>query len=100
MIHVVILTYKAPLSVIEAHVVAHRAYLDAHYEKGNFLVSGPQEPRTGGVILAKGITKDALIQVMESDPFILHGLSDYEITSFSPNKAHFSLKTSFMDYAD
>ena len=91
MIHVITLTYKVPPSLIEEHVVAHRAYLDLQYAKGIYLASGPQEPRAGGVILATGLTKDQLTQVMEADPFILHGLSDYTIVTFLPIKAHAGL---------
>ena len=78
---IVLLTYKLPLAEVERHLAAHREYLDRQYAAGTFLCSGPQNPRTGGVILCRAADRAAV-----EDPFRIHGVADYEIIEFSPVK--------------
>jgi len=49
--YLVHMTYVKPLEVIDALLPAHRKFLEANYQAGLFLLSGPREPRSGGVIL-------------------------------------------------
>ena len=79
---IVLLTYKLPLAEVERHLAAHREYLDRQYAAGTFLCSGPQNPRTGGVILYRA----AVEALTAEDPFRIHGVADYEIIEFSPVK--------------
>ena len=48
------LTYRAPLSQVDALLPGHIAYLERHYRSGEFLCSGRKTPRTGGVLLRRG----------------------------------------------
>ena len=57
---IVLLTYKLPLAEVERHLAAHREYLDRQYAAGTFLCSGPQNPRTGGVILCRAADRAAV----------------------------------------
>lgn len=79
---VVELTYVKPLSEVDAHLEAHRAYLTDQYANGVFVASGPKEPRTGGVILARAASVDALMATLALDPFRIHGLAEYTVTRF------------------
>ncbi len=45
--YVAILTYKQPLSEVDKYLQAHRDYLAGHYAAGDFIASGPQNPRIG-----------------------------------------------------
>ena len=47
---VIELTYKVSLSRIDAQMGAHVAFLKKYYASGNFLVSGRQIPREGGIV--------------------------------------------------
>ena len=47
---ILILTYKAPLEKVLELLDAHRCYLEKYYAIGNFLASGPQVPRKGGIL--------------------------------------------------
>jgi uncharacterized protein YciI len=76
------LTYKAPLSEIDAHMAAHVKFLKKHYAAGTFLVSGRKIPRDGGIILAVGPGKRELQAIIESDPFCARGLADFRIIEF------------------
>ncbi|MGD9940010.1 MAG: YciI family protein [Clostridia bacterium] len=79
--------YKKPMEFVDAHVKAHREFLDRYYEKGIFITSGPKEPRTGGVIIARIGSKEELVKIMAEDPFSVHGISDYEYIQFKATKS-------------
>ncbi|AEI82960.1 hypothetical protein CNE_BB2p01490 (plasmid) [Cupriavidus necator N-1] len=67
---IVELTYTQPLNAIEARLSEHRRFLDAQYARGLFLVSGPKNPRDGGVILVSGlIARNELDKLLREDPF-------------------------------
>lgn len=80
------LTYRKPLEDVEKHLAAHREYLDKFYQAGNFIASGPREPRVGGVILCNvGSTEEAK-NIIAQDPFFINEIADYEITLFHATK--------------
>lgn len=70
---IVILNYIQPLSAIEAHLDEHRRFLDRHHATGHFLASGPQLPRTGGVILARVASRRELCDVLMKDFTVTSG---------------------------
>jgi len=79
---VIELTYKAPLAEIDARMKEHMAFLRNYYASGNFLVSGRQVPRTGGVIIAVGESKETIEAIMREDPFVSHGLAAVRVIEF------------------
>jgi uncharacterized protein YciI len=79
---VIELTYTAPLTQIDAHMADHVAFLNRYYASGNFLISGRQIPRVGGIILAVANSRDDLEAIAREDPFIARGLADFRIVEF------------------
>lgn len=79
---VIELTYKADLSEIDAHMAAHVAFLNKHYEDGHFVVSGRKIPRDGGIILAVARDLAEIERIVQEDPFHRHGLADFRIIQF------------------
>lgn len=79
------LTYQKPLTEIDKYVAAHREWLDKYYQKGLLLVSGPKQPRDGGIIIAL-TDRETANQLIREDPFHQHGLAQYKITEFEPVK--------------
>lgn len=57
-------------------------FLNKYYDAGNFLVSGRQEPRVGGIILALADSRKQIEAIMAEDPFCKHGLADVRIVAF------------------
>jgi uncharacterized protein YciI len=88
---VILLKYIAPLDVIDSYRADHLKFLDRYYEKGVFIISGPQNPRTGGVIFARCSDKASLEKICSEDPFALRKLATYEIIEFNPTKSCTSL---------
>jgi len=78
------LTYSADLAEIDRLLEPHRDFLKKHYAAGVFLASGPKVPRIGGVILARGDSREAIERVVDLDPFKAEGVASYSITEFSP----------------
>lgn len=79
---VVVLTYVQPLTEVDRHMREHMAFLREHYAQGTFIASGRQVPRTGGVILARAASKEALAAIMARDPFCARGVATCEIIEF------------------
>lgn len=83
---IIILTYQKEITEVEKQLEAHRAYLEANYQSGNFIASGRQEPRTGGIILCRASDKNAVHELIKSDPFYIHEIAKYDIIQFEPTK--------------
>ena len=81
---IVILTYKKPLSEVDRFLQAHREYLAEHYAAGDFIASGPQTPRVGGVIMIKAENRTGVEAIIAQDPFNINGIADYQIMEFTP----------------
>ncbi len=78
------LDYIVPIEQVEPHIPAHMDFLQRNYDEKRFLVSGPKVPRTGGVIIAVGSSREDIEQLIKEDPFHIHALANYEITEFVP----------------
>jgi uncharacterized protein YciI len=74
--------YLKPLDEVDKVLPAHRAFLEKHYEARHLLVSGPQDPRVGGVIVTHDITREQVEAMLAEDPFVREGVSEYEIIEF------------------
>lgn len=81
---IVILTYRKPLEEVDRFLQAHREYLAEHYAARDFIASGPQTPRLGGVIMARAENRAALDSIISQDPFNINGIADYQVVEFTP----------------
>jgi uncharacterized protein YciI len=79
---VIELTYKAPLTQIDASMPAHMKFLKKYYASGNFVVSGRQVPRIGGIILALGDSREQIETIAREDPFCARGLAEVRVVEF------------------
>ena len=76
------LTYKADLARIDAHMREHMRFVNAHYAAGDFVISGRKIPRDGGIILARGKSRDDIETIARQDPFVTHSLAEFRIIEF------------------
>ncbi len=81
--YAITLRYKRGAAEADAHIEAHRAWLEKHYAAGHFLLSGRQQPRIGGFILAATLPRDQLDRILAEDAFAIHDVAEYEITAFA-----------------
>lgn len=66
--YIVSLTYHRPIADVDSHLEGHIAWLKKYFQDGTFIASGRKNPRTGGVILAKGIDRARLDAILAEDP--------------------------------
>ena len=78
--------YLKPTEEIDRVLPAHREFLDRYYRVGLFVVSGPLNPRTGGVIVTADCTRDEIDAALAEDPFVRERISEYEIIEFNATK--------------
>lgn len=91
------LHYIAPLKEIDAHMKEHMVFLNACYKEGLFIVSGRKVPRTGGIIVSNGSSKEALEALMRNDPFVAKGLAEFDIIEFRASQSHPDFRKVFGD---
>jgi uncharacterized protein YciI len=84
--YLVLVTYIKPIEDVDAHLANHRAYLDKFYSTGNLICSGPQNPRTGGLLLANFANTNEVWSFIHNDPYYLNQIADYKIVEFNPVK--------------
>ena len=95
--HVIItLTYTMPMEEIDKFLIEHRAFLDLGYEKGMLLASGPQNPREGGIVLARGETIEEIKEFCKNDPFYQNKCAEYKFTEYIPVKYQKEFKSWFL----
>lgn len=90
---IVEITYKASIRDVDKYLTAHREFLDYHYKQGLFLASGPQKPRTGGILIALTKNRAHLESVLKQDPYYLAEIADYRLIEFIPVKHRDEIKT-------
>ena len=84
----VIITYKQTLMIVDQHLAAHRAFLAEGYKNDYFIVSGPRNPRTGGILLSQLHDRQQLEKILQQDPYYINAVADYEIIEFTPALFH------------
>src|SRR5260370_39389126 len=82
--YAIVLRYKRPLSEIDKHVDAHRAWLGKNYADGTFLVSGRQRSGAGGFIFAAAAGRGQLDATLAQDPIGQNDLAGYENIEVAP----------------
>lgn len=91
------LNYIVPLEELDEHMTAHVKYLRKYYKENIFVASGRKVPRTGGIILALGRSKEEIEQILAEDPFYMHKLADFRVTEFLTSQYHPELKNFLKD---
>ncbi len=84
---VILFTHLKPLVEVNKFLQAHFSFLDHAYAKGVYVLSGRREPRNGAVILARSESRQALVALLEEDPFIKEGMAQFEIYEFIPGRS-------------
>lgn len=78
------ITYRFPFEQLSGHVAEHRAFLQTGYAKGWLLLSGPQVPKIGGMIVARAPSLADIQAFFQDDPYQKKGLADYRFVEFEP----------------
>lgn len=80
------LTYTASPEEVAEVLPDHRNFLDLGYSQGRLLFSGPQVPKTGGMIIARDVSLEEIKKFFAGDPFLTRGVATYRFVEFEPVK--------------
>jgi len=80
------ITYKVTFEELQGTLAAHRSFLDEGYEKGLLLMSGPQNPKVGGMVIARAETLEVIQEYFSRDPYHTEGLAEHRFVEFTPVK--------------
>ena len=83
MFHVLVLTYREPLDVVDKTRPAHVEWIEREIEAGRLLLAGRQESQQGGVLITGDIDVAAAEELIAADPYTQAGLVSYERTTFN-----------------
>lgn len=81
---VVEIIYKASIDKITELRPVHREFLQKGYEKGVLLVSGPQTPQIGGIVIARAESMEAIAEFFSNDPYSKENAAHYQFIEFNP----------------
>ena len=81
---IVMIQYQVSMEEVSQVLPDHRAFLRGGYDAGLLLCSGPQNPRTGGVVIARAETLDAIQDFFMQDPYFLQGVATHQLIEFEP----------------
>jgi uncharacterized protein YciI len=82
------LTYLQPIEIVDKFLAEHRTFLDKGYQKNYFVVSGPCNPRTGGIIISNLKDRAQLMEIIQQDPFYINHIAEFNVIEFEPVKYH------------
>lgn len=79
-------TYTIPAEQFGDLTNQHRTFLDHGFAQGMLLCAGPMVPRTGGIIIARAESLEALHALFANDPYIVNNVATYRYIEFNPIK--------------
>ncbi len=82
--YIVDIKYLVPVEKLADILPSHRAFLQTGYDKGILLMSGPKEPRTGGIAVARSETLEELREFFLQDPYHLQNVATHDFFEFNP----------------
>jgi uncharacterized protein YciI len=78
------ITYTASMDVVSSITPLHREFLKKGYESGLLLMSGPQNPRQGGMVVARAASLQEIETFFANDPYALNKVAAYHFIEFVP----------------
>jgi uncharacterized protein YciI len=66
---------------------AHKAWIQRGLDDGVFLLIGGLQPQGGGMVLAQGLSREALEARVQEDPFVEQDVVKPEYIEFAPTFA-------------
>ncbi|MEV4253772.1 YciI family protein [Spirillospora sp. NPDC049652] len=89
---ILLLHYESgTLDELDRMLDEHYEYVDRHMSAGTFLLTARRVPRTGGAILATGVDRARIEEIVAEDPFQRSGAARYEIIEIEPTRSALQL---------
>lgn len=85
--HIVFLRFSDNRAMAPQHMDGHKAWIRQGFADGVFLLTGSLQDGQGGVVLAHGCTREALVARVKQDPFVAEAVVVPEIVEIAPSAA-------------
>ncbi|MFI5527023.1 YciI family protein [Kitasatospora sp. NPDC051853] len=89
---VVLLRFSANKAEATRYLTGHQEWIKRGLDEGVFLLVGSIQPGLGGAVLAHGLSKEALEELVAADPFVAEDVVSAEIIEITPGMADDRLK--------
>ena len=89
---VVLLKFSNNKSRAVEFMEGHNRWIKQGFEDGVFVLVGSLEPKTGGGIVAHGVSLEKLKRRVDADPFVVNDVVCAEIIEIAPSKIDERLK--------
>jgi uncharacterized protein YciI len=83
---IVEITYTASLEKVATITPKHREFLQKGYDQGLLLMSGPQNPKTGGIVVCRAASLADIQDFFRNDPYGQGKVAEYRFIEFEPVK--------------
>lgn len=80
------ITYLVDLEKISEILPKHREFLQTGYNQNLLLMSGPKNPKTGGIVIARAENIEVIKSFFNNDPYNIEKYASYEFLEFDPVK--------------
>lgn len=80
----VTIEYTKPMDLVEQHTPAHREFSAGLAKRGLLKMSGPFNPRTGGMLILQTESIEAAAKAFDEDPFKKLDIAKYTIREWVP----------------
>lgn len=84
--HIIFLRFGHNRALAGQWMAGHGQWIQQGIDDGVFLVAGSLDNAQGGAILAASIEKDALLERVQKDPFVVHGVVVPEVQVIAPSR--------------
>lgn len=75
----------SPEEMKDKFLPLHEAHIARGIEQGTVLFAGPKIGRSGGFMITRAESLEALEQFTNKDPFVLNSIAEFDITEFLMN---------------
>jgi uncharacterized protein YciI len=78
-VFILVSEYLKSADEVDLHLPNHRTWIKRGYDSGHILFSGRLVPATGGAIVLRAASRDEVVALISTDPYVQHDLVRYEI---------------------
>ncbi len=80
--------YLKPLAEVDRVAPEHREWLGRQVQAGRMILAGRQDPPVGGVLIATGSDRAAVLAMLDGDPYVREAVAQYEVVAFAERSMH------------
>ena len=78
--------YLAPLDVVDTFRPVHREWLATVAASGRLVLAGRKRSQDGSVVVVLAESVDEALLLSQAAPYVVNGLSRYEVVPFEPGR--------------